>query len=149
MSYLSFAATEEYRKRIIQLGENPKLVYNTGALGVENVKSAKCLTKKELEKELNFVLDKPYAVVTFHPVTLEKNSALKQVKELLKVLNNHKEMKFIITKANADLDGEKINKELERFVSKNNHCILVSSLGTLNDSLILSMRKSLNLNHCS
>ena len=131
MSYLSFAATEEYRKRIIQLGENPKLVFNTGALGVENVKSVKCLTKKELEKELNFVLDKPYAVVTFHPVTLERNSALKQVKELLKVLNNHKEMKFIITKANADLDGEKINKELERFVSKNSHCILVSSLGTL------------------
>ena len=131
MSYLHLASTEEYRKRIIQLGEDPKRVYNTGALGVENVKKVKCLTKKELEKSIDFVLDKPYGVVTFHPVTLENNSALKQLKELLKVLNRHKEMKFIITKANADIDGEKINNELEKFVKKNNHCILVSSLGTL------------------
>ena len=131
MSYLHLASTEVYRNRIIQLGEDPKRVFNTGALGVENVKKVKCLDKKELEKQLNFQLDKDYAVVTFHPVTLENNSAIKQLKELLKVLNKHKEMKFIITKANADIDGEKINNELEKFVRKNKHCLLVSSLGTL------------------
>lgn len=131
MSYLHFASTEEYRKRIIQLGENPKRVFNTGALGVENVKSVKCLSKKQLEKELNFSLNKPYGVVTFHPVTLENNSAVKQLKELLKVLKNHSEMKFIITKANNDQDGEKINTELEKFVKNNSNCLLVSSLGTL------------------
>ena len=131
MSYLHLASTEVYRNRIIQLGEDPKRVFNTGALGVENVKKVKCLNKKELEKQLNFQLDKDYAVVTFHPVTLENNSAIKQLKELLKVLNKHKEMKFIITKANADIDGEKINNELEKFVRKNKHCLLVSSLGTL------------------
>lgn len=131
MSYIHFASTEEYRKRIIQLGENPKRVFNTGALGVENVKSVKCLTKKQLEKELNFSLDKPYAVVTFHPVTLENNSAVKQLKELLRVLKNHSDMKFIITKANNDQDGEKINTELEKFVKSNKNCLLVSSLGTL------------------
>ena len=131
MSYLHLASTEVYRNRIIQLGEDPKRVFNTGALGVENVKKVKCLNKKELEKQLNFQLDKDYGVVTFHPVTLENNSAIKQLKELLKVLNKHKEMKFIITKANADIDGEKINNELEKFVRKNKHCLLVSSLGTL------------------
>ena len=131
MSYLHLASTEVYRNRIIQLGEDPKRVFNTGALGVENVKKVKCLNKKELEKQLNFQLDKDYGVVTFHPVTLENNSTIKQLKELLKVLNKHKEMKFIITKANADIDGEKINNELEKFVRKNKHCLLVSSLGTL------------------
>ena len=131
MSYLHFASTEAYRKRIIQLGEDPKRVYNTGALGVENVLKVKCLDKDELSKELSFDLDKPYAVVTFHPVTLENDSALTQLNELLKVLHAHQEMNFIITKANADLSGEQINAELERFASENDNCIVVSSLGTL------------------
>ena len=131
MSYLHFASTEAYRQRIIQLGEDPKRVYNTGALGVENVKNVKCLSRKQLAKELDFDLEKPYAVVTFHPVTLEGHSALTQLNELLKVIGNHPEMSFIITKANADLDGEKINAKLEEFVQKRENCILVSSLGTL------------------
>ena len=131
MSYLHLASTEAYRNRIIQLGEDPKRVYNTGALGVENVLNVQCLKKEELEKELHFKLDKPYAVVTFHPVTLEKDSALDQLQELLKVLHRHQEMKFIITKANADPSGEQINEALEAFVRQNDHCLVVSSLGTL------------------
>lgn len=131
MSYLHLASTEEYRNRIIQLGEDPKRVYNTGALGVENVLSIRCLSREELEKALDFKLDKPYGVVTFHPVTLESNSAVAQLHELLKVLHNHQEMKFIITKANADQSGEQINAELEKFVKDNENCIVVSSLGTL------------------
>lgn len=131
MSYLHLASTEEYKNRIIQLGEDPKRVYNTGALGVENVLSVKTLSVEELSKELSFELDKPYAVVTFHPVTLENNSAVSQLHELLKVLHKHQEMKFIITKANADLSGEKINAELEKFALKNKNCIVVSSLGTI------------------
>ena len=131
MSYLHLASTEEYKKRIIQLGEDPKRVYNTGALGVENVLKVKCLSKKELSKELDFELDKRYGVVTFHPVTLENNSALEQLNELLKVLHNHQEMKFIITKANADQSGELINNELDKFAKENENCLVVSSLGTL------------------
>ena len=131
MSYLHLASTEAYKNRIIQLGEDPKRVYNTGALGVENVMNVKCLSKEELGKALNFELDKPYGVVTFHPVTLENNSALSQLHELLNVLHKHQEMNFIITKANADLSGEKINAELDEFVKTNKNCIVVSSLGTL------------------
>ncbi len=131
MSYLHLASTEAYKDRIIQLGEDPKRVYNTGALGVENVLNVKTLNIEELGKELGFELDRPYAVVTFHPVTLENDSAIDQLNELLKVLHRHREMKFIITKANADLSGEKINARLDEFVRENDHCIVVSSLGTL------------------
>ena len=131
MSYLHLASTEAYKNRIIQLGEDPKRVYNTGALGVENVLKVECLSKEELGMALNFELDKPYGVVTFHPVTLENNSAISQLHELLNVLHKHQEMKFIITKANADLSGEKINAELEEFAKTNKNCIVVSSLGTL------------------
>ena len=131
MSYLHLASTEEYRNRIIQLGEDPKRVFNTGALGVENVLNVKCLSKKELSEQLGFCLDKPYGVVTFHPVTLESNSAVKQLDELLKVLHKHQEMNFIITKANADPSGDKINDRLDEFVKDNENCIVVPSLGTL------------------
>ncbi len=131
MSFLHLASTEAYKKRIIQLGEDPKRVYNTGALGVENVMNVKCLSKEELGEALNFELDKPYGVVTFHPVTLENGSAISQLHELLNVLHKHQEMKFIITKANADLSGEMINAELDEFVKTNPNCIVISSLGTL------------------
>jgi GDP/UDP-N,N'-diacetylbacillosamine 2-epimerase (hydrolysing) len=131
MSYLHFAATEAYRNRIIQLGEDPKRVFNTGALGVENVLNVKCLSKEELSEALDFDLDRDYAVVTFHPVTLENDSAIDQLNELLKVLHNHQKMGFIITKANADLSGEMINGRLDEFAKDSSNCIVVSSLGTL------------------
>lgn len=131
MSYLHFASTEAYRKRIIQLGEDPKRVYNVGALGVENVMKVRCLSRRQLSDDLDFDLQGGYAVVTFHPVTYEKGSAIRQLKELLKVMHAHQEMKFIITMANNDPEGSKINDELEKFVKKNRNCLLVSSLGTL------------------
>ena len=83
MSYLHFTSTEEYRKRVIQLGESPDRVFNVGAIGIENIKKMNLLSKEELERSINFKLDKKYAIVTFHPVTLENNTAKNQFKELL------------------------------------------------------------------
>lgn len=119
MSHLHFASTEIYRKRIIQLGENPNTVFNVGALGLDNMKKMKLLSKKDLENSLNFLLDKPYFVVTFHPVTLEKKNSEKQFKELLKALDEFKFYKFIFTKANADNDGRIINNLIDEYVAKN------------------------------
>jgi UDP-hydrolysing UDP-N-acetyl-D-glucosamine 2-epimerase len=119
MSHLHFASTEIYRKRIIQLGENPNTVFNVGALGLDNIKKMKLLSKKDLENSLNFLLDKPYFVVTFHPVTLEKKNSEKQFKELLKALDEFKFYKFIFTKANADNDGRIINNLIDEYVAKN------------------------------
>lgn len=115
MSYLHFTAAEEYRKRVIQLGEHPDRVFNVGSLGVENVLTIPLLSKKELEDSIGFRLDIPYAVVTFHPVTLENGNAEKQCKELLKVFEARHDMKFIITKANADAEGRIINRLLEEY----------------------------------
>lgn len=131
MAYLHFASTEEYRNRIIQLGEDPKRVFNTGALGVENVLNVKTLSKKELSENLNFNLDKPYAVVTFHPVTMEKGSELVQLNELLKVIENHQEMNFIVTKSNADKGGSTINDAWDEFEKAHNNVKVVPSLGML------------------
>lgn len=131
LSYLHLTSTEEYRKRVIQLGEDPKRVFNVGAIGVENAMKKPLLSKEELESTLDFKLDQPYAVITFHPVTLENNSAEKQCKELLKALDRHPEMKYIITKANADADGRIINKILDDYAARRDTAAVFESLGAV------------------
>lgn len=130
MSFLHFTACEEYRNRVIQLGESPDRVFNVGDVGVENIKLTNFMEKEELEKSIGFVLDKPYASVTFHPVTLD-NSSEKYFEEVLKSLEYFPDMKFIITKANADSGGRKINELIERFVDDHLNCIAFSSMGSL------------------
>ena len=132
MSHLHFASTEKYRKRIIQLGENPETVYNVGALGIDNVKNLKLLSKQELEKEISFKLDKPYFIVTFHPVTLEGNSAKEQMTELLNALENFPDHKIIFTKPNADNEGRIIIKLLNEYVrAYSDRTVAFESLGNL------------------
>ena len=132
MSYLHFTSCEEYRKRVIQLGENPNRVFNVGAIGLDNVKNSKLLTLKELEESLNFKLDSPYAVVTFHPETIGDIKVLEQCENLIEALNYFKNMKFIITKANGDNGGREINKIINEFSEKNkDRIIAVHSLGSI------------------
>jgi GDP/UDP-N,N'-diacetylbacillosamine 2-epimerase (hydrolysing) len=129
MSYLHFTSSEEYRNRVIQLGEHPGRVFNVGAIGVENILNEKLMTKPELEDAISFKLDKPFAVVTFHPVTLEDNSSKKQIKALLEACESHRDMKFIFTKANADAHGRIINKMIDDYVASNDHAVAFASLG--------------------
>ena len=131
MSYLHFTSTEVYRRRIIQLGENPERVFCVGAIGIENIKRVAMLGKNELEESIHFQLDKPYAVVTFHPVTLENNQADVQMKELLDACALRQDMKFIFTKANADASGRIINKLIDTFVNQQENAMVVTSLGML------------------
>lgn len=116
MSWLHFTSTEEYRRRVIQLGENPDRVFNVGAIGIENIKEMPLLSKEELEASLGFQLTKPLSLVTFHPVTLEDQSSEHQFKELLDALEEI-EGTIIFTKANSDSDGRIINKMIDEFVS--------------------------------
>lgn len=119
MSYLHFTSTEEYKKRVIQLGENPNRVFNVGALGVENIKNMKLLSKEELEKQIDFELHDRYALVTFHPVTLEKSTSKIQFRNLLNALEEIQDLKVIFTKSNSDTDGRILNKMIDDFVMKN------------------------------
>lgn len=129
LSYLHFTSTEEYRKRVIQLGETPDRVFCVGAIGIENILQEQLLSKSELEESIGFVLDKPYAVITFHPVTLEGDSSGEQFQELLDVCSYHPEMKFIFSKANADAHGRIINQMIDDYVQCNDNAISYASLG--------------------
>lgn len=130
MSQLHFTATEEYRRRVIQLGEQPDRVYNVGALGVENTRKVSLLSKEELEYQIGFHFFKPTIIVTYHPVTLEMLTAREQFADILSVIDNHKEISVIFTKANADTDGRIINQMIDEYVRKNSdRCIGHTSLG--------------------
>lgn len=129
MSYLHFPAAEVYRKRIIQMGEEPERVFNVGALGVENILKVSLLSYKEVCSQIGIPLKLKYAVVTFHPVTLEDKTAEKQVKNLIQAMKQRKDYFYLITKANADAGGKLVNQLLEEFAKEAENTKLVSSLG--------------------
>lgn len=130
MSYLHFTAAEVYRKRVIQMGEDPTRVFNVGGLGVENALHTDFLPPEQLESDLGFPLfQKPYVVTTFHPVTLEPGSAEAQLEELLAAVAERTDLHFLITKSNADTGGQKINQRLDAFMREHAHCLVAASLG--------------------
>ena len=131
LSYLHFTSTDEYRNRVIRLGEHPGRVYNVGAIGIENILNEKLLSKEQLENELKICLSKPYAVVTFHPVKLENNSAEKQIESLLEVCKEYKNFNFIFTKSNADAEGRIINQYIDWYVKENDNIMAFTSLGMI------------------
>ena len=120
MSHVHFPATEEYRNRIIQLGEQPERVFCTGTPGLDNIMSLDLLSKEEFEKSIEFALeDSPTALLTFHPVTLDFSSAEEQFGEVLAALSARPEMKVIFTMPNSDTDGRVIIKMINHFVANN------------------------------
>jgi len=132
MSHLHFTATDEYRNRVIQLGEHPSKVFNVGGMGIENIKRLKLLTRDEFEKSIDFKLNKKNILVTFHPVTLENSTAKGQFQELLDAIDELKDTNIIFTKANCDTDGRIINQMIDEYVANNSHkSVGFTSLGQL------------------
>ncbi len=130
MSFLHFPGCEQSRQRIIQMGESPDRVFNVGEIGVENCLNAEKLTRNELAEEIKFPqINGKYAVVTFHPVTLESDTALAQVRELISAMDELKDLAYIITMANADSGGRAINNEWQDAVKHRKNWFLTCSLG--------------------
>lgn len=119
MSYLHFTSTEQYRNRVIQLGENPERVFYVGALGVENIKKINLMTKEELERSIHFEIDENTVIVTYHPVTLENNTVEEQFLNLLEVLDRNPKIRMIFTKANADTNGRIVNELIDKYAAQN------------------------------
>lgn len=131
MSHLHFVAAEEYRQRVIQLGEQPERVFLVGGLGIDNIKCLKLLDRAELEASLDFKLEKKTLLITFHPVTLETSTAADQMTELLAALAELKDTQLIFTMPNADTDGRALIRMVEQFVSQHPNARAYTSLGQL------------------
>ncbi len=117
LSHIHFAATEKSKKRIIQMGENPRNVFNIGGLGAENVKKNMTHSKKLLEKKYNIKISDPFCVVTFHPETLSNIKIELQITPLFDALTNIKDLNMIFTSPNADLGYSKIISMKKNFVN--------------------------------
>lgn len=129
MSSLHFTSCEEYRHRVIQMGEHPSRVFDVGSLGVENIKAVPLMTKDELEASLNFKIDTQTILVTYHPVTLGGDPA-KDIHEFLDALDQFKDLKVIFTMPNSDTGRDAIALAVENYVEKHsNRAKAYTSLG--------------------
>ncbi|AZQ85517.1 UDP-N-acetylglucosamine 2-epimerase (hydrolyzing) [Colwellia sp. Arc7-635] len=132
LSHIHFTATEPYRKRVIQLGESPKHVFNVGAPGLDSIKKIKLLSRDELNNHFSGKLTKPYFLVTYHPVTLSRNGAIEGLKNLLLAMECFTSFQVIITYPNADSFGYEIIEHLKIYAEQHQEQILlVKNLGAL------------------
>jgi UDP-N-acetylglucosamine 2-epimerase (non-hydrolysing)/GDP/UDP-N,N'-diacetylbacillosamine 2-epimerase (hydrolysing) len=132
MAHLHFVANEEYRRRVIQLGEHPNRVFNFGAPGIDNIVKLRLLSKEEFEEEIGFELGSLNFLVTYHPVTLEQTDPRESMKTLLCALDEFPDAKIIITKPNADTYGRGISQVIDHYGRQHPGRVYVStSLGQI------------------
>jgi GDP/UDP-N,N'-diacetylbacillosamine 2-epimerase (hydrolysing) len=131
MSHLHFVAAELYHQRVIQLGEQPDRVFLVGGLGIDNIKRLQLLDRVALEDSLDFKLGVKSLLITFHPVTLEKATAEKQMGALLAALAELKDTQLIFTLPNADTGGRLLIKMVQSFVAEHRNARAYDSLGQL------------------
>lgn len=131
MSHLHFVAAEDYRRRVIQLGEQPERVFLVGGLGIDAIKRTTLMNREELEASLNFTFGPRNLLITFHPVTLESQSSAHQMSELLKALDGLQDTHLIFTMPNADTGGRELTTMVDDFVATHPNARAYSSLGQL------------------
>ena len=142
LSHLHFPIHNNYKKRLIQLGENPKSIFNFGAPGSYAISKLKLIKKSLIEKRLNIKLKEKIILATLHPVTLEKNMSKHQIKNLIKFLNTLDNCSIIFTSPNFDNEADIIKKEILKFTREKNNVYFYNSLGR---ELYLSLMKTASL----
>lgn len=131
LSHIHFTATETYRRRVIQLGEQPDAVFNVGAPGLDNIYKLSLLDRPDLENALGFKFAQRNILVTFHPVTLENASGAAQYEQLFLALDAFKDLRIIFTHSNADVEGRIIKSLIENYCKKNDWAVSFVNLGSL------------------
>jgi UDP-hydrolysing UDP-N-acetyl-D-glucosamine 2-epimerase len=140
MAHLHFTATETYRQRVIQLGEQPERVFCVGALGLDNFRSLSLLSRTELEQVLGTQLRHPVFLVTYHPVTLETGSSAKHAADLIAALDNFTDASVIITLPNADTDNHNLRELLLKYAVENSSRVAAfPALGSLRYLSLMSV----------
>lgn len=132
MSHLHFVAADEYRQRVIQLGEHPDRVFNFGGMGIDAIKRIKLLSREELEHSLELSFGQKNLLVTFHPVTLEGGAgSVAQMSELLAALDKLDDTTLIFTMPNADTGGRELSAMVREFTQAHPNAKVYTSLGQL------------------
>lgn len=131
MSHLHFTSTEAYRKRVIQLGEQPSAVFNVGSTGLDNIRQMELLSREVLEESIGFALGEKSMLITYHSVTLENQTAARQMEALLRAVDDT-DYRIIFTKPNSDSDGRVIVSMIDDYVKNHpERSVAFTSLGYL------------------
>ena len=132
MSHLHFVATQEYKQRVMQLGENPKYIFNFGEAGLDNIYKLPLMSKENFEESIEWKLNKKNLLFTYHPTTLDNIEKIKlDITNILEYLITLKDTNVIVTKANSDAGGRVINALLEKYANNSSNMKLFTSLGQL------------------
>ena len=115
MAHLHFVAAPEYRKRVIQLGENPEYVFEVGAVGIDNIVKMPLMSLNELEESLQFPVGEKFFLVTYHPVTVKRVRRSDALQNLFDALDEFPDYRVLITKSNSDAGGRGINRRLDAY----------------------------------
>jgi UDP-hydrolysing UDP-N-acetyl-D-glucosamine 2-epimerase len=119
MSHIHFASTEKYKEKIIQMGELPENVFCFGAPGLDHIYKLKLMNERELSGTLGIPYGRKIGIVTYHPVTLEKNTSETHISELLEAIQKFPDIFWVFTMPNADTRGRIIGRKIEDFLNKN------------------------------
>ena len=131
LSALHLTSTEEYRQRVIAMGEQPDRVINTGAIGVYNIMQLPLMSKEELEKSIGCKINKRTLLVTMHPTTIDPTPSSTVMGELFKALDAH-DGNVIITYPNNDARGAEIISLIDDYQKRNKDKVtVIPSLGRL------------------
>ena len=129
LSQIHFVATEIYKKRVIQLGENPKSIYNVGSISLENISDNIFLNKEKLESKLKIKFKKKSLLITLHPETLNREAIKKQCKVFLRTLTSLKNTTLIFTMPNSDINSSQIETQIKQLCKKQKNAFFFKSLG--------------------
>ena len=129
LSHIHFTSTNDYKNRVIQMGENPKYVFNVGALGLEDIKNFNFKTKKYFKNKYNINFKRKTILVCFHPVTLEPRMEIIYIKKILYSLKNFENINIIFTSPNVDQGYKNIDNKIRFFSKKEKNCFYVKSFG--------------------
>lgn len=139
MSALHFVANDEYRSRVVQMGENPHHVYNVGGLGVDAINNLDLLDKEQISRSLGINFLSKSLLITFHPETATSNSAEHQIKEIIKALADLNDTTLIFTMPNADAGNSIITDSIRNFVAQGTNRYYFESLGQTRYLSMLSL----------
>ncbi len=141
LASLHFVATHEFQRRVIRMGEDPEKVFVVGGLGVDSISRLKILTRPEIESNLGVLLESSYALLTYHPDSINPVESLDQLRTVIKSTESFPDIQFLVTGANADFYGTELNQYVRELSEKSRNLLFFDSVGQQNYLSLLSGAK--------
>lgn len=132
LSQIHFVSHRLYKKRLIQLGEQKKNIFNYGSLGKENINSVRPLKKLQIQKKLKIEFNDMNFLTTFHPETIKTKNNKKNFKIMIEALLSFKNSNIFITSPNADFGSKEILDYIYEIIKKNKNIFFLKNLGKVN-----------------